>query len=101
MTDLSTSARADNTTLPEPVRDLLAAVVEALTVPLPSIDQADERAFHRLLELRTTDVRTTLASILDFPDVPIDKDADSIRARIAALPVTYAVYEPAADGGQQ
>lgn len=87
--------------LPAAVTDLLAAVVEALTVPLPSTEQADERAYHRLLEQRTTDVRIILATLLDYPDVPIDNDADDVRARIAATPVTYALYEPAADGGQQ
>jgi len=86
--------------LPAAVTDLLAAVVEALTVPLPSIEGADERAYHRLLEQRTTDVRILLGSIVDFPDVPIDNDPAGIRARIADTPVTYALYEPAADGGQ-
>jgi hypothetical protein len=80
--------------LPPAVSDLLAAVVEALTVPLPSTDQADERAYHRLLEQRTTDVRIILGSILDFPDVPIDNDVADLRARIAETPVTYALYEP-------
>lgn len=88
-------------TLPESVRDLLAAVVEALTVPLPSIDEGDERAYHRLLERRTTDVRIILGSIVDYPNVPIDNDADDVRARIAETPVTYALYEPQADGGGQ
>jgi hypothetical protein len=85
--------------LPPAVAELLGAVVEALTVPLPSIDEGDERAYHRLLERRTTDVRIILGSILDYPAVPIDNDADDVRARIADTPVTYGLYEPAADGG--
>lgn len=87
--------------LPAAVSDLLAAVVEALTLPLPSTDGADERAYHRLLEQRTTDVRIILGSIVDYPDVPIDNDPDDIRARTAETPVTYALYEPETDGGQQ
>lgn len=87
--------------LPAAVSDLLAAVVEALTVPLPSTDQADERAYHRLLEQRTTDVRIILGSIVDYPDVPIDNDASDLRARIADTPVTYALYESETDGGRQ
>ncbi len=85
--------------LPSAVTDLLTAVVEALTVPLPSTDQADERAYYRLLEQRTTDVRIILGSIVDYPDVPIDNDAADVRARIAATPVEYALYEET-DGGQ-
>lgn len=80
--------------LPEPVRDLLTAVAEALTVPLPSIDTADERAYHRLLERRTTDVRIYLTTMLDFADVDITRDAAGIRARTAATPVQYALYQP-------
>jgi len=87
--------------LPPAVAELLGAVVEALTVPLPSTDQADERAYHRLLEQRTTDVRIILGSIVDYPDVPIDNDAGDVRARTAETPVTYALYEPETDGGGQ
>ncbi|MFF9153858.1 hypothetical protein ACF1AB_16695 [Streptomyces sp. NPDC014846] len=87
--------------LPPAVTDLLAAIVEALTVPLPSIDVADERAYHRLLEHRTTDVRVYVATMLDFADVDITVDAAEIRARTAVTPVTYAPYEKAEqDGGQ-
>lgn len=87
--------------LPEPVRDLIAAVVDALDIPLPSTDAADERAYHRVLALRTTDVRIMLATLLDFPDVAIDKDPAALRARTAAVPVTYGVYEDVQDGGQR
>ncbi|MEH0578969.1 hypothetical protein QBA54_31870 [Streptomyces sp. B21-108] len=87
--------------LPPAVSDLLAAVVEALTVPLPTIDEHDERAYNRLLVRRTSEVRIILASILDYPNVPIDNDPADLRARTATMPVTYALYEPEADGGQQ
>lgn len=87
--------------LPPAVSDLLAAVVEALTVPLPTIDEHDERAYNRLLVRRTSEVRIMLGSIVDHPHVPIDNDPADIRARTADTPVTYALYEPEADGGQQ
>lgn len=87
--------------LPPAVTDLLAAVAEALTVPLPTIDEHDERAYHALLIRRTSEVRIILASIVDHPNVPIDNDPDDIRARTAALPVTYALYETETDGGGQ
>ena len=87
--------------LPPTVTDLLAAITEALTVPLPTISDADERAYHRLLEQRTTDVRIYLATMLDFPDVDITVDAAKIRARAAITPVTYSLYEAEQDGGQK
>ncbi|MEH0584481.1 hypothetical protein QA942_10360 [Streptomyces sp. B21-106] len=85
--------------LPGAVSDLLTAVIEALTVPLPALDDRAERAYHRLLERRTSDVRIILASILDYPDVPIDNDPAAVRTRTADTPVAYALYEDT-DGGQ-
>jgi len=87
-------------TLPTPVTDLLAAVVEALDIPLPSIDDADERAYTVLLERRATLVRIQLAALLDFPNVDISRDAAELRSYASLAPVTYAVYESTTDGGQ-
>ncbi|MFJ5036136.1 hypothetical protein ACIQB5_51230, partial [Streptomyces sp. NPDC088560] len=81
------------------VLDLLTAVVEALDLPLPSIDDRDERVHYRLLERRTTAVRIALASLLDSADHGILNDAAWIRAAVEETPVTYAVFEPAPDGG--
>lgn len=80
---------------PAAVRDLLAAVVEALAIPMPGIDDKDERAHRRLLELRAMDLRVMLASFLEFPHLDITRTAGEIRARTAAAPVTYTVYVPA------
>ncbi|MGW6462196.1 hypothetical protein ACWF94_40780 [Streptomyces sp. NPDC055078] len=82
-----------------PVADLIAAVVEALDVPLPSIADADERAYHRLLERRVTDVRVTLAVLLKYPETGVGDNAAYIRTRTAAEPVTYTPFEPRPDGG--
>jgi len=87
--------------LPDAAVALLRAVVEALDIPMPGIDDKDERAHRRLLERRTTDLRIILASMLKFPDLDITKDVETIRARTAAAPVTYTVYVPAEqDGGE-
>lgn len=87
------STRITLAELPPVVTELLAAITEALTVPLPAIADADERAYHRLLERRTTDVRIYLATMLDFAGVDISVDAVKLRARTAATPVTYGLYE--------
>ncbi|MFI7406583.1 hypothetical protein ACIBW9_39995 [Streptomyces sp. NPDC049541] len=81
------------------VVDLLTAVVEALDLPLPSIDDRDERAYHRLLERRTTVVRIALSSLLESADQSICGDAAWIRAAVRETPLAYAVFEPAPDGG--
>ena len=81
------------------VVDLLTAVEEALDLPLPSLDDRDERAYHRLLERRTTVVRIALASLLESADHGICGDAAWIRAAVEETPLTYAVFEPVPDGG--
>lgn len=81
------------------VTDLLAAIVEALDVPLPSTDTADERAHYRLLERRSFDVRATLAAVLRYPG-GLDDTADIIRRDAAAQPVTYTPFEFKQDGGE-
>jgi hypothetical protein len=83
------------------VTDLLAAVVEALDVPLPGLDDADERAQHRLMERRTSLVRATLASILAHPG-PLDgREARVLRRQTELSPVTYTVWQAAPAGGDR
>lgn len=79
--------------LPAPVTDLLAAIAEALDLPLPSTEQADEGAYCRLLERRATHVRILLESALDHPHVAIDQDAADVRTHIQKNPVTYTTYD--------
>jgi hypothetical protein len=75
------------------VTELLAAIVEALDVPLPGLDEKAERAQHNLMERRVSDVHATLASMLAYPG-PIDgREARSLRQRTALNPVTYTVWE--------
>lgn len=77
-------------TLSDGARDLLAAIHQALDVPLPGLDDADERAYHRLMERRITNVRTTLGPILaDASTGLVSTDAAGIRKSTANNPVTY------------
>ncbi|MCP3758732.1 hypothetical protein [Streptomyces sp. TBY4] len=80
------------------VTDLLRAIVEALDVPLPSLADADERAYHRLLAHRTSDLRVTLAVLLSRGGDPWE-NASIIRRRTAEEPVTYAPFVFTEDDG--
>jgi hypothetical protein len=88
--------------LPDDVAALLAAVVEALTIPLPDTNNEAERAHYTLLQRRTTEVRVALATTLDFPEQALlRQDAAYLRASTAKTPVTYPVFVPREqDGGQ-
>jgi hypothetical protein len=90
----SSQLRADAPTLSSDVLDLLAAIHDALDVPLPSLAAGDERAFQRLMEDRRSAVYSTLHSILDEDVQRIhDHDARYIRRRTEATPVTYTVWQ--------
>src|SRR5882757_1019329 len=57
--------RKGESTLPSDVLDLLAAIRDAVEVPLPSNEPADERAWHQLMYRRLTDLRVSLSVALD------------------------------------
>ncbi|NUV60680.1 hypothetical protein [Streptomyces sp. CAI-85] len=78
--------------LPQPVLDLFAALAESLNVPLPSTDPDDERAYQRLMEHRVTHVRVLLESVLNHPQVAINRDAADVRAYAEQTPVTYRTF---------
>lgn len=85
-----------NSEISGPVRDLLAAVVDALDVPLPGLGDGDERAFNRLMERRRSLVHSTLASILRHPTGGITpSDAEHLRAGVESQPITYTPWDPA------
>ncbi|MFJ6486268.1 hypothetical protein ACIQK6_40030 [Streptomyces sp. NPDC091682] len=73
--------------------DLLDAIVEALNLPLPSIAEADEQAYYRLLERRALAVR-----IIVQINRTVTRDprlaAGAIRTRTAEEPITYTPFEP-------
>ncbi|MEU2155657.1 hypothetical protein ABZ532_11700 [Streptomyces sp. NPDC019396] len=77
--------------------DLLGAIVEALNLPLPSIAEADERLYLRLLERRALAVRIIIET-----NRAVSRDprlaADAIRTRTAEEPVTYTPYKAEKNG---
>ncbi|MFA3838631.1 hypothetical protein [Streptomyces aureus] len=81
------------------VVDLIAAVAEALDIPLPATNDADERTYHRLLERRASTVSIALAALLKLRIAGLGDDAEWIRTRVAELPVTYAVFVPVQERG--
>jgi hypothetical protein len=91
-------------TLSSDVLDLLAAIRDAVDVPLPSIDPAAESAYHRLMFKRLGELHSSLKVSLsakwadDFDPVA---EAAYIRKRTAAAAVTYTLWERPADGGEQ
>ncbi|MGV9707491.1 hypothetical protein [Streptomyces sp. NPDC003483] len=87
--------------LPPVVTDLLAAIGEALDVPLPSTEVHDERAANRLLGLRAAHVRHYLESLASHPDVSLHRDATDLRTYIADTPVTYTTWETQKQESQQ
>lgn len=77
--------------LPSPVRELLAAIEAALTVPIPATDEPHDAGW-RLLENRASYVCASLRGLLADEDPEPAFDADFIRKRTAALPATYKAY---------
>lgn len=86
--------------LPDDVRELLAAVRDALDIPLPGLTDADERAHSMLLRQRRIIAAVALKAVLDVDCDPA-RQAAWLRGRIAETPVTYAVWVLPAerDGG--
>jgi hypothetical protein len=89
MTDLSTSACADNTTVtaPEPVRDLLAAVLEALDIPHPATI-GDTETHDRILNDRVIQAKIALRSVLEDAPLGIEWTTQYLREQLAEHPPT-------------
>jgi len=77
------------TDLPEPVRDLLAAVLEAIDLPHPATTGGAE-VHDQLLAARVMCARIALRSALglDGPLMSLEWDAQYLRERLAEHPVT-------------
>lgn len=72
--------------IPEPVRDLLASVLDALDIPHPAT--VGDRAAHReALADRAMDAVIALRGVLDQGDEP-GWSADYLRARLSEKPAT-------------
>lgn len=84
------------TGLPEDVRELLAAVVDGLTVPLAGTS-ADDKVRAVLLDRRASDVLVIVEAVLKGDDVA--RSAKHLREWTAQQPVTYTPYAPPAERG--
>ncbi|NJP42291.1 hypothetical protein [Actinacidiphila epipremni] len=91
--------RKGESTLSSDVLDLLAAIRDATGLPLPSTADADEIAWRNLMHRRLIDLHAVLSVSLSPEYVarldPAELAAD-LRARTAAAPVTYTLWQPAA-----
>ena len=79
--------------LSEPVRQLLAAIVEALDVPLAD-QPADDDTANRLMRERASNARIIAGSALSSPDISdLERAARQLRGWTADSPVTYRPYQ--------
>ncbi|MFI8914460.1 hypothetical protein ACIGW4_22970 [Streptomyces sp. NPDC053513] len=89
------------TGFPSDLTGLLTAIVEALDVPMPSVDEADEREHYWLLERRASDVRIGLSVLLEYLDVDVLEDTvREIRHRTASNPITYTPFTSGKTDGE-
>lgn len=77
--------------LPDDVRDLLAAIQDALDVPLPDDWSGDLHRYEALLSSRVGDVRDVVGSALNGA-APGD-EARLLRRWTESKPLTYAPYQ--------
>lgn len=82
-----------STSLTPAVRDLLAAIRDALDVPLAALEDIHNET--RLTIRRANEVRA-LATILvrETDETAIVRELARFRGRIADMPVTYRLYGP-------
>jgi hypothetical protein len=102
--DAGKATRKGEATLSSAVLELLTAIVEALDVPLPGLDEADDRAYQAVMRRRLSEVHIVLDVALSPEWVgTLDpaREAANIRQRTADTPITYTVWERPADGGEQ
>lgn len=85
------------TAIPADALDLLAAIRDALDVPLPGLTDADQRAYQAVMRRRLSEVHIVLDVALEPQWVgTLDpaREAATIRQRAADSPVTYTVWNP-------
>lgn len=81
-------------TLSSDVLDLLAAIRDALDVPLAHWEPADERARERILSARADAARIVVAGIVDSGH-RIPWSTTYLAERTAATPITYTLWDSA------
>lgn len=85
-------------TLSSDVLDLLAAIRDAAHLPLPSTADVDDYAWQQLMYRRLIDLHAVLSVSLHPEYVTTLTAADvaaDLRARTAAAPVNYTLWQPA------
>lgn len=82
--------------IPEPVRDLLTAVLEALDLPHPATVGGSE-AHDRLLNERAVHARIALRDVLDGRPATVEWMASYLRERLAKHPIAGYVTVDQAD----
>ncbi|MFB7938992.1 hypothetical protein [Streptomyces sp. NPDC056049] len=81
------------TDLPGEVTSLVAAIVEALDLPLPSVEDADEAKHYRVLEKRAEDVIVGLSMLLKFAsEMPVAEATVYVRDWTKRHPITYTPF---------
>ncbi|MEV2228409.1 hypothetical protein AB0H69_07490 [Streptomyces phaeochromogenes] len=71
--------------IPEPVRDLLAAVLEALDLPYPATI-GDRETHDRILNDRVTQAKIALRSAMEEHPLGIEWTTEYLREQLAELP---------------
>ncbi|HEY5834650.1 hypothetical protein [Streptomyces sp.] len=82
------------------VRDLLTAIRDALDVPISHWHTEDEQARARILDARAAAARITVEGILESGH-HIAHSTAYLAGRTAETPITYTVWQPLADSGEQ
>jgi hypothetical protein len=87
--------------IPEPVRGLLAAILEALDVPLAQ-HADDDQARARLLDARANHTVIAIESVLKHGTEDVEDSARWLRERTATEPVTFTPWDSPAgtEGGE-
>jgi hypothetical protein len=78
----------------EPLRDLLAAVLEALDLPYAAT-VGDEDAYRQALEERAMHAKIALRSVLDGHPLDVEFTTSYLRERLGEHPPTYRTLDQA------
>ncbi|WP_030543114.1 hypothetical protein [Streptomyces albus] len=85
--------------IPEPVRELLAALADAVDLPLPDITDADERRAGNVLRDRARTAVAVARGVLDDDHDPA-RAAAYLREQTAATPANYRPWRDPLNGGE-
>ncbi|MBN3928937.1 hypothetical protein IQ279_04660 [Streptomyces verrucosisporus] len=84
--------------IPTPVRELLAAVLEAIDLPMPDITETDERRAAAVQRDRTRVAAIVTRGVLERGHDP-GHGAAYLRRRVAEVPADYCPWTGPQQGG--